>query len=122
MRRLRLSRLAETDIVAVLQWTDTEFGESARLRYQTLIAAALNDLASDPLRVGTRERPELGVGLRSYHLDFSRARVPADIDRVRRPRHLLIYRLPDDAWVDIGRLLHDAMELSRHLPGDGEIP
>ena len=33
---------------------------------------------------------------------------------VRRPRHFLIYRFKPDLLV-VGRLLHDAMELARHL-------
>lgn len=120
MRGIRLSLLAEADITAVLQWTHAEFGESARRRYEALIAAGLRDLAADPHRAGARRRPELGADLRNYHLIFSRANVVAGIGRVRRPRHLLIYRLPDEAWVEVGRLLHDVIELSRHLPGDDE--
>jgi toxin ParE1/3/4 len=35
-------------------------------------------------------------------------------DPNRRPRHFLIYRLDGDIVV-IGRVLHDAMELARHM-------
>jgi toxin ParE1/3/4 len=38
---------------------------------------------------------------------------------VHRPRHFLIYRV-EPALVAVGRVLHDAMELTRHL--DPEAP
>ncbi len=115
-RRIRLSARAQADIAAVLRRSDAEFGASARQRCAALIATALRDLASDPLCVGACERPELGDGVLSDYLHFSRHRVDATAGLVRRPRHLLLYRLEADGVVAIGRLLHDVMELSRHLP------
>ncbi|WP_246103356.1 hypothetical protein [Rhizobium straminoryzae] len=41
---------------------------------------------------------------------------------VRRPRHLILFRSIRPDLVGIGRVLHDSMELSRHLPPDfGDI-
>jgi toxin ParE1/3/4 len=37
---------------------------------------------------------------------------------VKRPRHLLLYRILAPELIGIGRILHDAMELERHLPPD----
>jgi toxin ParE1/3/4 len=37
---------------------------------------------------------------------------------IRRPRHLLVYRLVGDSLLEIGRVLHDAMDLGQHLPDD----
>jgi toxin ParE1/3/4 len=53
--------------------------------------------------------------MRSWHLRGSRNRTTGGI--VRRPRHFLIYRVDDDILV-IGRILHDAMELRRHIDTD----
>jgi toxin ParE1/3/4 len=36
------------------------------------------------------------------------------MELVRRPRHFLVYRT-EPKLVVIGRVLHDAMELARHL-------
>ena len=113
---MRLSARAQADISAVLRWSEDEFGASARERSAALISTALTDLAGDPGRSGVRERPELGAGLMSYHLHFSRRHVAATAGVVRRPRHLLLYRLEPDGVVAVGRLLHDVMELARHLP------
>jgi plasmid stabilization system protein ParE len=37
-------------------------------------------------------------------------------DRVRQPRHFLLYRTCDDGRVEIGRVLHERMDLAQHLP------
>jgi toxin ParE1/3/4 len=115
MARLRLSAAAQTDILSVLIWTTERFGILARTRYEALLAAALVDIAADPSRPGSIPRPELGGGIRSYHLHHSRKRVPRDQGLVGRPRHLVLYRAEVVGIVEVGRVLHDAMELERHV-------
>jgi toxin ParE1/3/4 len=68
MLRYRLSSAAQADVVDILAWTHGQFGEAARLRYESLIVAAL-----------CRFEPTLLV---------------------------------------VGRMLHEAMELARHLDPD----
>jgi toxin ParE1/3/4 len=110
--RYRLSAAAQADVVDTLAWSQERFGEAARLRYQRLIVAALRDVAVQRDRPGSIARPELGADVRSWHLRLSRTH--AGVPSVARPRHLLIYRVEPDGLV-VGRLLHDAMELARHL-------
>ena len=117
MLRYRLSDAAQADVIDILAWTQQQFGEAARLRYESLIVAAFRDVASQPDRPGSIERPELGTGVRSWHLRLSRDHVGAAAGAVRRPRHFLIYRV-EPALLVVGRLLHDAMELARHLDPD----
>jgi len=112
MPRYRLSAAAQADVIEILAWTQAQFGAAARLRYESLIVAALRDLATQPDRPGSIERPELGAGVRSWHLRLSRTR--ADVGVVRRPRHFVIYRSEVGLLV-VGRMLHDAMELARHM-------
>jgi toxin ParE1/3/4 len=112
MLRYRLSAFAQADVIEILAWTQAQFGEAARLRYEALLVAALRDIATQPDRPGSIERPELGAGVRSWQLRLSRGRT--DEGAVRRPRHFLIYRSEPDLLV-VGRVLHDAMELARHL-------
>lgn len=115
MARYRLTHTARSDISDILAWSHQQFGEQVRLRYQRLIATAVRDVAADPTRPGSHERPELGNGVRSWHLAAGRAR--AGTRGIRGPRHFLIYRV-DGELVVIGRVLHDAMELHRHIdPG-----
>jgi toxin ParE1/3/4 len=111
----RISRAAEADIVDILAWSQDQFGEQARQRYGKLIAAAIRDIAKDPTRSGSAERPELGNSVRSWHLRGSRYHTAGDV--VRRPRHFLIYRVENDILV-VGRVLHDAMELRRYVDAD----
>lgn len=117
MLRYRISNIAQADVINILTWTHEQFGEAARLRYETLIVAALRDVATQPDRPGSIARPELGAGVRSWHLRLSRNHVATAAGVVRRPRHFLVYRL-EPALLVVGRVLHDAMELERHLDPD----
>lgn len=115
MLRYRLSDSAQADVISVLAWTHEQFGETARLRYESLIVAALRDVAmQQPDRPGSILRPELGAGVRSWHLRRSRHHAATGAGVVRRPRHFLVYRLEPGLLV-VGRLLHDAMELAQNL-------
>lgn len=118
MPRFRLSPQAEEDIEAILAWSHKQFGEQVRLRYEELIVQALLDLASNPARAGTQARPELARGAFTYHLCYSRDHVGRAIGRIRKPRHFLLFRVADDGCLEIGRVLHDSMDLERHLPPD----
>lgn len=114
MLRYRLSEAAQADVISLLAWTHEKFGEAARLRYESLLVAALRDVAIQPDRPGSIGRPELGAGVRSWHLRLSRDRAAGTI---RRPRHFLVYRV-DASFLVVGRALHDAMELERNLHPD----
>ncbi|MBT9595206.1 MAG: type II toxin-antitoxin system RelE/ParE family toxin [Vitreoscilla sp.] len=116
MFRYRLSDAAQVDVIDILAWTHEQFGEAARLRYENLIVAALRDVATQPDRPGSIARLELGTGVRSWHLQLSRHHVGPGA-AVRRPRHFLVYRI-EPALLVVGRVLHDAMELARHLDPD----
>lgn len=117
MTLYRLTHAAQSDIAAILDWMEAEFGTEARNRYQSLIATAIRDVASSENQVGYTPRPELGDGVFSWHLSQSRAESPGG--RVRRPRHFLVC-LRDDGTLVVGRVLHDAMDLRRHV--DREQP
>lgn len=117
MLRYRLSDAARADVIDILAWTHEQFGEAARLRYESLIVAALREVAAQPDRPGSIARPELGAGVRSWYLRLSRDHVATPAAVVRRPRHFLVYRA-EPALLVVGRVLHDAMELERHLDPD----
>lgn len=114
----RLAKAAQADIVDLLAWTEANFGETARLRYERLLTIALRDIAAEPERTNSIARSELGENVRSYHLRYSRERARTEHGVVIRPRHLLLYRVARADLIGIGRVLHDAMEIERHLPKD----
>jgi toxin ParE1/3/4 len=67
MIRDGLSYAAQADVIDMLVWSQEQFGEAARLRYASLIVAALRAVATQADRPGRIERPELGAGVRSWH-------------------------------------------------------
>lgn len=118
MPRYRLAPRAVLDIAAILEWTHEHFGERGRIRYEALLTQAIIDVADEPQRVGSQSRPEIAVGARTYHLRQSRDRVDPALGKVKQPRHFLLYRIGGDGCVEIGRVLHDTMDLKRHRPDD----
>ena len=122
MPRYRLSPLAEADLESILAWTHENFGEEGRLRYEALLVRAILDVANDPQRPGCHSRPELAAGAMTYHFVHSRDHVPKATGRVKKPRHFLLVRVAADGCLEIGRVLHDSMDLERHLPEEYQAP
>jgi toxin ParE1/3/4 len=118
MPRFLIAPLAQQDIESILSWSEEQFGEQARLRYEALLIQAILDVAQSPDRPGSSGRPEIAPGALTYHLFHSRDRVAANIGRVKRPRHFLLYRTRPDGTAEIGRVLHDSMDLPAHLPDE----
>lgn len=118
MPRYLLSPAAERDIEQILAWSHEQFGELARLRYEAPLVRAIRDLVDNPDRAGSCARPEIAESARTYHLRHSRDWLTGVSGRVARPRHFLLYRKGTGGCVEIGRILHDSMDLERHLPDD----
>jgi toxin ParE1/3/4 len=113
MARFRLSALARTDLAQILAVSAERWGLEGRRRYAALLTAAMRKAAAQPDGAATRHRAELSRGVRSLHLRH--ARVDDDEARVRRPVHVLFYRIVRPGLVEIVRVLHERMEPSRHL-------
>ncbi len=118
MPRFVIAPAAAADIESILGWSDEHFGESGRLRYEALLVQAIFDLAEQPERPGVHCRPEIAKRAGTYHLLNSRDRVAAALGRVKQPRHFLLFRVRADGAVEIGRVLHDSMDLAQHLPDE----
>jgi toxin ParE1/3/4 len=116
LAELHLARRADADIDDLLDWSESRFGREARERYATLLETALADIAADPVRPGSRSRPELGANRRSYHLRYSQHRAKIRAGFVSRPRHAIYYRVVTADLINVERVLHDAMDVGRHLP------
>jgi toxin ParE1/3/4 len=123
MLRIRLTLPARRDIADLLDWSAEHFGAAGRRRYEALAETALRDIAADPARTGSREETQLGPGLRIYHRRLSRDRAKAKFGVVRSPRHILLYRSrPKENVVTGVRVLHDAMDLVRHIRAGSSNP
>jgi len=119
MARFRLSRPARADLAHILATSADRWGTEGRRRYAAILAAAMREVAANPEGPATRDRSELVTGVRSFHVRHARSDDP-DINNVRRPVHVLYYRVPRRGLIEIVRVLHERMEPSRHLGEAGE--
>ena len=106
---VRLTAAAEADFEEILRWTVDQFGEAQARIYAETVSAALNELAAGPTVVGAKKRDDILKGIFTLHV----AR------KGRKGRHFVMFRVaraPDHDAIEVLRLLHDAMELQRHLP------
>ena len=111
--RVRLAAAAENDFRNILRWTSEHFGEGQAHAYAETLTSAIESLAAGPEVSLSRKREEIAEGLRTLHV----AR------EGRRGRHLVLYRVgkPEEPPViDVLRLLHDSMDLIRHVETGGE--
>jgi toxin ParE1/3/4 len=102
---LLLSREAARDYDHVVGWTAENFGARQAQAYKDLIASALREIASDPGCAGSRSREDVGPGYRTLHIARGR----------RRGRHLILYRRQNEDRILVVRILHESMDLPRHL-------
>lgn len=101
---VRLSNTAEADYDDILRWTKGRFGAVQAASYGNLLATTLARLERGPTIDGTRQRDEIGASLRTLHMG-------------RRGRHIILFRVSSEPdWtIDVLRILHDAMDLARHV-------
>jgi len=108
----RLTEAAAADIADVLRETSRQFGPAQRQKYAALIERAIEMVAEQPDRPGSRQREDLAAGVRSFHIEIAAGRRGAAAHVVYYLRGGL-----DDGCegVIIARLLHERMEPLRHL-------
>lgn len=101
-----LTDQAAQEIEDILDWTYEQFGLLQMDVYTDVINDALEALTEGPQQNGVRPRPELGEGVATLHV----AR------QGRKGRHLLVFRAHEqDSVIEVLRILHDSMDLARHL-------
>lgn len=104
--RVRLGAAAELDFANILKWTTENFGARQSRRYRDTLVRAIGEFADGPEVGGSKARDEIMRGLRPLHV--------ARHDR--RGRHFILYRVAPGRIIEIGRILHDGMDMQRHLP------
>ena len=103
--RIRLTMTAETDFQNILRWTSEHFGARQAHIYTDTLTEAIEALTEGPDLAGSRERNDIGEGLRVLHVARGG----------RKGRHFLLYRVQaKPPAIDVLRLLHDSMDLPRH--------
>jgi toxin ParE1/3/4 len=104
--RVRLGASAELDFANILKWTTEKFGARQSRLYRDTLVQAIGELANGPDIAGSKVRDEIMRDLRTLHV----AR------HGRRGRHFLLCRVAPGRIIEIGRILHDRMDLQSHLP------
>lgn len=110
---VRLAEAAGQDYQAILRWTVENFGRAQARTHAKTLSSALQDLSQGPTLAGIRQREEIGPGIHTLHV----AR------HGRKGRHFIVFRIvpsPDTSIIEVLRLLHDSMDLPRHLPAANE--
>jgi toxin ParE1/3/4 len=106
---VRLSAAAEADYRQILRWTVENFSSAQARVYADTLGSALEAHVAGPDIIGARERPEIGSNIRTLHVARNG----------RKGRHFVMFRVGDSEgrnMIDVLRLLHDSMDLERHLP------
>jgi len=104
-----LTAAAEADYRDILRWTAAQFGAAQALIYAKTLSDALAALAGGPTVIGVKARDDIAKGLFTLHV--ARGGL--------KGRHFVLFRIGRDRGdeaIEVLRLLHDAMELARHLP------
>ncbi len=103
---IRVAQGAQQDLVAIRTWTQQRFGSRQALAYARTLALALHALCDEgPDLPGANPRDDLGSGIRVLHV----AR------HGRHGRHFVVFRAGDKHCIDVLRILHDSMDLARHM-------
>lgn len=106
---VRLSAAAEADFRQILRWTADNFGPAQARAYADTLSSALQALSAGPATLGARARPDIGNDVGTLHVARNG----------RKGRHFVMFRIggaQDGKVIDVLRLLHDSMDLERHLP------
>jgi toxin ParE1/3/4 len=111
---VRLTADAAVDFDSILLWTAKHFGLEQAQVYAHTLADALAALRDGPEIVGAKQRRDVDEALYSLHVARNG----------RRGRHFILYRVAlnsDRPTIDILRLLHDAIDLSRYAPTKDDL-
>jgi toxin ParE1/3/4 len=101
-----LAYQAEQDFAEILQWTVRAFGRTQAETYGQILGRAIEALSEGPEVPGSKARDYIFPGIRTLHV----AR------QGYKARHLIVFRRGSGQSIEVLRLLHDSMELARHLP------
>ncbi|QCP50499.1 type II toxin-antitoxin system RelE/ParE family toxin [Trinickia violacea] len=106
---VRLTESAEHDFSNIIRWSAERFGKAHARAYAEAISMALQELTTTgPAVTGVATRDNIVPGLLSLHVARKR----------RKGRHFIMFRVTehDTRVIDVLRILHDAMDLPRHVP------
>ncbi len=103
---VRLVAVSEQDYLEVIKRSAQDFGTLQAEIYAETLGMAVNAVREHgPETVGVKQREEIGPGLFTLHAARQK----------RKARHFLVFRVLDIRTIEILRILHDRMDLARHI-------
>ncbi|TVQ96098.1 MAG: type II toxin-antitoxin system RelE/ParE family toxin [Desulfovibrionales bacterium] len=102
---LRLAQKADQDMAEIIAWTVEHFGSRQAVMYAETLTMALEALFDGTGIIGARRRDDIQPGVSLLHV----AR------QGRRGRHVIVFRPGNGRVIDVLRILHDSMDIERHL-------
>jgi toxin ParE1/3/4 len=106
--RFRVASRAQTDLMIILGDGAEKWGAEASRRYGVTLMRAMRQVASDPEGRLTRPRPDIRPDLRSLHMRHVRQNGRQPV--VKRPVHVIYYRVAEPGLIEIARILQERME------------
>lgn len=106
-RKIRVTRLARKDIADILAWTHEHFGTRQQAACARTLGLAMQALADEREVADARSGEYIASGIRLLHVARGH----------RKGRHIIVFRVDATGGsVDVLRVLHDSMDLLRHVP------
>ena len=103
---VRLVAVSERDYLEVIQRSAQDFGPLQAEVYAQTLALARDALRENgPLTIGVKPREDIGAGIFTLHA----ARFK------RKASHFLVFRVLEIRTIEVLRILHDRMDLARHI-------
>lgn len=103
---VRLVAVSERDFHEVIKRSAQDFGPLQAEVYAETLATAINALRENgPDTIGVKERKEIGTGIFTLHA----------ASHNRKASHFLVFRVLEIRTIEILRILHDRMDLARHI-------
>lgn len=106
---VRLVAVSERDYLEVIKRSAQDFGPLQAEVYAQTLEMALDALREKgPMTIGVKEREEIGSGIFTLHAAKSK----------RKASHFLVFRVLETRTIEVLRILHDRMDLARHISLD----
>lgn len=102
MRKYRLSKSAENDLLAIWEYTTRTWGANQAERYLNTLEARFFELAAEPSK--GRPRADIDLEYLSYH----------------EGKHLIFYQ-PHEGGIAVARVLHERMDIAGRLEDDAGL-
>jgi toxin ParE1/3/4 len=110
---VRLVAVSERDYQEVIERSAQDFGPLQAEVYAETLELAINALREKgPRTIGVKEREEIGPGIFTLHAARHK----------RKASHFLVFRVLEIRTIEILRILHDRMDLARHISQVQEPP